>query len=78
MLIQEYTIVIDNKMVSHQHPITYVIGLFQGSHLNWAALTNEVYAICISVKKLLFYLTGASLVLRNEHLSLKGFLQKTA
>ena len=58
------------------HPITYVSGLFQGSQLNWAALTKEAYAIYLSVKKLAFYITDADITLRSDHLPLRKFLQK--
>ena len=58
------------------HPITYVSGLFWGSQLNWAALTKEVYAIYLSVKKLAFYITDADITLRSDHLPLRKFLQK--
>ena len=58
------------------HPIAYVSGLFQGSQLNWAALTKEVYAIYLSVEKLSFYLTSADVLIRSDHLPLKKFLHK--
>ena len=58
------------------HPITYVSGLFLGSQLNWAALTKEVYAIYLSVRKLSFYLTSADILIRSDHLPLKKFLHK--
>ena len=54
----------------------YVSGLFHGSQLNWAALTKEVYAIYMSVKKSTFYLTGHEITLRSDHLPLKKFLRK--
>ena len=47
MLTQEHATVIDSKTLVHQHPITYVSGLFQGSQLNWTALT--IYMADISV-----------------------------
>ena len=50
LLTQEYTAVIDGKVVS---------GLFQGSQLNWAAMTKEAYTIYMLVKKLSFYLADA-------------------
>ena len=77
VLTQEYTTVIDGKMISHQPPITYVSGLFQGSQLNWALLTREAYVIHMSVKKLSLYLADASITLRTDHLPLKTCLQKT-
>ena len=58
------------------HLIAYVSGLFCGSQLNWAALTKEVYAIYLSVKKLAFYITDADITLRSNHLPLRRFLQK--
>ena len=64
------------KLVTVHHPVMYVSGLFRGSQLNWAALTKEVYAIYMSVKKLSFYLTDAEITLRSDHLPLKKFLLK--
>ena len=58
------------------HPTTYVSGLFRGSQLNWAALTKEAYAIYLSVRKLSFYLTGADVLIRSDHLPLKRFLHR--
>ena len=52
VLTQEHTTIIDGKTLVHQHTVTYVSGLFQGSKLNWVALTKEVYAIYMVVKKL--------------------------
>ena len=51
-------------------------GLFQGSQLNWTALTKDAYAIYISIKKLSFYLDEADITLRSDHLPLKRFLEK--
>ena len=45
VLTQEHTISNDSKLVGHQHPITYVSGLFQDSHVNWVALMKEVYVM---------------------------------
>ena len=59
------------------HPITYVSGLFRGSQLNWAALTKEAYAIYLSVRKFSFYLTGADILIRSDHLLLKKFLSQS-
>ena len=58
------------------HPMSYVSGLFRGSQLNWAALTKEAYAIYMSIKKSMFYLTGHEITLRSDHLPLKKFLRK--
>ena len=58
------------------HPTAYVSGLFRGSQLNWAALTKEAYAIYLSVRKLSFYLTGADVLIRSDHLPLKRFLHR--
>ena len=49
---------------------------FRGSQLNWAAMTKEAYAIYVTVKKSTFYLTGADITLRSDHLPLNKFLQK--
>ena len=51
-------------------------GLFRGSQINWACLTKEAYAICMSVKKLTYYLEDADVTLRSDHLPLKKFLAK--
>ena len=58
------------------HPIAYVSGLFRGSQLNWAALTEEAYAIYMSVKKLSFYIDTAKVTVRSDHLPLRKFLEK--
>ena len=50
VLTQGYTYEIDNKEKKVLHPITYMSGLFKGSQINWACLTNEAYAIYMSVK----------------------------
>ena len=76
ILIPEHTTVIDDKMIMHQHPITYVSGLFQGSQLNWTALTKEAYAIYMAVKKLSFYLADATITLQSKHLLLNIFSRK--
>ena len=51
-------------------------GLFCGSQMNWACLTKEAYAIYMSIKKLAYYLEGADITLRSDHLPLKKFLVK--
>ena len=56
--------------------MAYTSGLFRGSQLNWAALTKEVYAIYMSVKKLSCYLNSVQITLRSDHLPLKKFLEK--
>ena len=66
----------EGKSIRVHHPVTDVSGLFRGSALNWAALTNEVYAIYMSVKKLSFYLTDAEITLKSDHLPFKKFLLK--
>ena len=52
-------------------------GLFRGSQFNWAALTKEVYAIYLSVRKFSFYLTGADVLIRSDHLPLRKFLSQS-
>ena len=69
MVTQEYTTVIHCEAVSHQHPITYVSGLFQESQLNWAALKKEAYDIYMLVKKLLFFQADASITQKSDNLS---------
>ena len=41
VLTQEKTHQIEEKEVKILHPITYMSGLFCGSQMNWACLTNE-------------------------------------
>ena len=62
VLTQAHNTEIDSKTVTTDHPIAYVSGLFRGSQLNWAALMKEAYAIYMSVKKLSFYLTDATVL----------------
>ena len=70
-LTQEHTSVIDGKEVTTNHPVSFVSGMFHGSQLNWAAMTKEAYAIYMTVKKSMFYLTGQEITLRSDHLPLK-------
>ena len=76
VLTQAHTSMVEGKIVTTDHPVAYVSGLFRGSQLNWAALTKEAYAIYMSVKKLSFYLTDADVLLKSNQLPLKMFLQK--
>ena len=76
VLTQSHTMDIDGKSVTTDHPVAFVSGLFRGSHLHWAALMKEAFAIYMSVKKLSFYLDQAEIILRSDHLPLKRFLQK--
>ena len=76
VLTQPYTEEMEGKSVTVHHPVIYMSELFRGSQLNWAALTKEVYAIYMSVKKLSFYLTDVDITLRSDHLPLKKFLLK--
>ena len=64
VLTQEHTSVVDGKEITTKHPIVYISGLFHGSQLNWAAMTKEVYAIYVTVKKSTFYITGHDVTLR--------------
>ena len=52
VLTQPYTMVIDGKSTTTDHPVAFVSGLFRGIQLNWEALTKEAFAIYMSVKKL--------------------------
>ena len=61
---------IDDKSTTTDHPVAFV------SQLNWAALTKEAFTIYMSVKKLLFYLTDAQILLRSDHKPLEKFLLK--
>ena len=74
VLTQSHTTVIDGKSTTTDHPVTFVSGLF--SQLNWATLTKEAFAIYMSVKKLSFYLTDATILLRSDHKPLEKFLLK--
>ena len=76
VLTQPHTTVIDGKSTTTDHPVTFVRELFRGSQLNWEALTKEAFAIYMSVKKLLFYLTDAQILLRSDHKPLEKFLLK--
>ena len=66
----------DDKGKARNHPICYMSGQFRGSQLNWAALTKEVYAIYMSVRRLSFYITDVEVTIRSNHLPLKKFLNK--
>ena len=76
VLTQSHTTVIVSKSVTTDHPVAFVSALFKGSQINWAALMKEAFAICMSVKRLSFYLDQAEILLRSDHLHLKKFLQK--
>ena len=76
VLTQEHTSIIDGVQVTTNHPVAYVSGMFCGSQLNWAAMMKEAYVIYMTVKKSTFYLTGADITLRSDHLPLNKFLQK--
>ena len=76
VLTQSHTTIIDGKSTTTDHPVAFVSGLFRGSQLNWAALMKEAFAIYMSVKKLSFYLTDATILLRSDHKPLEKFLQK--
>ena len=41
VLTQEMTHVVDDKEIQILHPITYMSGLFKGSQMNWACLTQR-------------------------------------
>ena len=71
-----YAGVLTQKVDGTDHPVTFISKLFRGSQLNWAAFTNEAYAIYMAVKKLSFYLDSAQITLRSDHLPLKKFLEK--
>ena len=63
MLTKEKTTIIDGKTLIYQHPITDISVSFQGSQLNWTALTKEAYAIYMALKKLSFYTADATITL---------------
>ena len=73
VLTQEH---LDEKGKGKNHPICYISGQFRGSQFNWAALTNETYAIYMSVRRLSFYITDMEVTIRSNHLPLKKFLNK--
>ena len=66
----------EEKKVKILHHITYMSGLFRGSHINWTCLTKEAYGIYMSIKKLTYYLEDADITLRSDHLLLMKFLAK--
>ena len=68
VLTQAYDHEQDGKNKTILHPSTYMSGLFRGSQLNWAALTKEVYAIYIYVKKLTYYVEDSEITLHSDHL----------
>ena len=74
VLTQPHIMTIDGKSTTTDHPVAFVSGLFRGSQLNWAALMKEAFAIYMSIKKLLFYLTDAQILLRSDHKPLEKFL----
>ena len=76
VLTQPHITTINGKSTTTDHPVAFVSGLFRGSQLNWAALTKEAFAIYMSIKKLLFYLTDAQILLRSDHKPLEKFLLK--
>ena len=76
VLTQPHVMTVDGKSTTTDHPVAFVSGLFRGSQLNWAALMKEAFAIYMSVKKLLFYLTDAQILLRSDHKPLEKFLLK--
>ena len=76
VLTQEHEHKKDGKIFKINHLITFANGLFKGSQLNWAALTEEAFAIFSSIKKLSYYLEDAEIILRSDHLPLQKFLQK--
>ena len=76
VLTQSHNTILDDKAITTDHPVAFVSGLFRGSQLNWAALTTEAFAICMSVKNLSFYLEHADILLKSDHLPLKRFLHK--
>ena len=51
-------------------------GMFRDIHLNWAALTKEIYTMYMSVKKLTFYLEDVYITLRSIHLAVQRFLER--
>ena len=50
ILMQQHKTEVNGEMVTINHPVAYVSGLFRGSQLNWAALTKEAYGIYMSIK----------------------------
>ena len=76
VLTQGKTHMFEGKETKLLHPIAYMSGLFRGSQINWACLNNEVYAIYMSIKKIVYYLEDADVTLRSDQLPLKKFLAK--
>ena len=76
VLTQEKTHMFGEKVTKLLYPITYISGLLRGSQINWTCLTEEAYAIYMSIKKLTYYLEHTVVTLRSDHLPLKKFLAK--
>ena len=76
VLTQEKMHTSEGKEIKILHLITHMSGLFRGSQIKWACLTKEAYAICMSVKKLAYYVEDADVTLRSDHLPLKKFQAK--
>ena len=76
ILTQKHTADVNGKKITTDHLVAFVSGLFSGSQLNWASLTEEAFAIYMSVRKLSFYLTDAQILLRSDHKPLEKFLLK--
>ena len=53
VLTQEYIHEIDGKTVKILHHISYQLGLFKGSQLNWACSTKEAYVFTCPLRNLI-------------------------
>ena len=76
LLMQEHEIIIEGEKKRKNLPIQYVSGKFRGPQINWAALVKEAYAIYQCVKKLTFYLSGATCFVYTDHKPLERFLER--
>ena len=55
VLTQEHATIIDDKNLSHPHPVINVRGLFYGNLLNWVSLTKEACDIYGSYRIILLF-----------------------
>ena len=75
VLMQAHDHILEGKERAILHPIKYVIDLFRGGQLKWAALTKNHMLYIMSVKK---YLDNVDISLRSDHIPLKRFLEKNS
>ena len=57
----------NGKLDITYHPITYQLGMFTLSQINWSTLVKEAYAIMMLFHKMAFHLCNAEVVIRSDH-----------